>query len=300
MTVPAVEVADVAALTALVDRERLEADVRSLCESSRHVQDDTEQARAAARWVASQFETAGLVPREIEEQARGVSLPVVLTEIAGARQDLAFVISAHYDTVRGTPGADDNASGVAGVLEIARVLAGVALPVSLVLAAVPFEEGDSMQPGDPFFDGATALARDVCSRSTVVGMLSLEMIGFTSSEADALAEGKSDYLAIVGNLDVEAMANAIVEAATQVPGLPRVVPGAMDVEVMPDVARSDHAAFWAFGVPAAMATDTANFRNSNYHKPTDTPDTLDYAFMAGAVRAVIAGALAFSAQQAER
>ena len=114
--------------------------------------------------------------------------------IAGTRcASHDFVIGAHYDTVAGSPGADDDASGVAGVLAFARALALQPLPATVVLAAFPFEE----DPGD--FAGSNALAGELTRTEKVIGMVSLEMIGYTSSQTAPFFGGRGDFLAYVGN-----------------------------------------------------------------------------------------------------
>jgi hypothetical protein len=287
------------ARAAPVSAARLEADVRRLASTPRHVLDDVEQARAAAESVAATFADLGLAVERLEVSDRGVVLPVVWACVPGTASRDVLVFSAHYDTVRGTPGADDNASGVAGVLELARVLSENPLPVSVVLAAVPFEEGDSIEPGGGFFAGAAALAERLCATSRVIGMVSLEMIGFTSDQPDLLVDGVGDYLALVGDPAAADLVETFAAAADGRCGA-RVVAATFDLDENADIARSDHVAFWAHSVPAAMATDTANFRNPHYHQPSDTPDTLDVAFMAAAVRALVLGAEAFAAAHVQR
>src|SRR5258708_2266469 len=103
---------------------------------------------------------------------QGVSLPAIWAEIGGSQTDTVFVFAAHYDTVSASPGADDNASGVAGLLEIARVLKDNPLPSTVVLAALPFEETGA-------FEGSIALATPLNAMSHITGMISIEIIGFT-------------------------------------------------------------------------------------------------------------------------
>src|SRR5687768_4228161 len=109
-------------------------------------------------------------------------------------------------------------------------------------------------------------------------MISLETLGFTSPEPPGVLPIPADFQAIVGAGNAEGSIHTLHAAAAR--WLPQrlVLPVAMDPAVNTNVRRSDHAAFWEVGVPAAMATDTANFRNPNYHQPTDTPDTIDYEF----------------------
>jgi hypothetical protein len=128
----------------------------------------------------------------------------------------------------------------------------------------------------------------------MIGMISLEMIGFTTDEPSAFLPIPADFLAVVGDDKSEAFIHTFHAAAERWLPQRRVIPIAMDPEVNTNVRRSDHAAFWALGVPAAMATDTANFRNPHYHQPTDTPDKIDYDFARDCTSALMIGAAAYS------
>jgi Zn-dependent M28 family amino/carboxypeptidase len=192
------------------------------------------------------------------------------------------LITAHYDSIPDCPGADDNASGLAVMLECARILARSApgLPVGFV--AFNAEEDEMLGSHDFVIDGLPAL--DLQVRATHV----LEMVGFRHraeiqhlplpwAPASLLIP---DFIGLVAKGRSNAMADRAV-AASAAPGL-RVL--AMKTwgplhRFLPDLTRSDHFPFWSAGLPAVLWTDTANFRNPHYHRPTDTPDTLDYAFM---------------------
>lgn len=273
-----------------VETDRLADHVAVIAATPRHVVADTSEARAAAAYVAEQFDGAGLATEHIDVDAEGVTLPVVLAEIEGTEcPQRVFVLTAHYDTVEGTPGADDDASGVAAVIEVGRALADADLPASVVVAAVPFEEQGPPYPGSAALAERLILAEE----RQVVGMISAEMLGYT---LDALGpDGDTgDYLLFFGYERAEALVQTFVAAALEwVPGFGAVALAA-DPEEIADVARSDHYAFNEFGVPAAMATDTANFRNPHYHLPSDTLDTLDLDFLAGSTEALVAGTVAYT------
>lgn len=202
-----------------------------------------------------------------------------------------LLIGAHYDTVVGSPGADDNASGLAVLLEAADRLRHLVVARPVWLAAFCLEEHGLLgsrafisglkQTGQPV-DGAIVLecvgyaSRDAGSQRTPPGIpISLPSIG--------------NFLGIVGNEASRDLLAAVERNARRVapntPTLALAVPGRG--ESLPDVRRSDHAAFWDEGYRAVMLTDTANFRNPHYHQPSDTLDTLDLDFLEGVSEIVV-------------
>lgn len=219
-----------------------------------------------------------------------------------------LIIAAHVDTVKKCPGADDNASGVAVLLELASVLRGLDVPV--MLAFLDMEEVGHF--------GAQALAKRVARGAGATAMVNLEMVGYYSDEpgsqrlfkgAQRLLAGeqavldnlggerRGDFLLLLHRKSSAFLARHIV-AGTASGGLgvatlqdPRpekwgrrlvtfLVPATSNLD------RSDHVPFWKRGIPAIMLTDTAHFRNANYHQPSDTPDTLDYDRIATVADAV--------------
>ena len=214
------------------------------------------------------------------------------------RPDERVLVVAHYDTVEESPGADDNASGVAVLLELARVLEPLRFERTVQFAAVNLEERQEEGPMETAcLFGSRALAGEAAEQGwQIVGAIVLESIAYAGREiVQRTPEGlpvtlpeAGDFLGVVGN---EA-SMGLVEAFVQAPGrhgiplpiVPLVVPGRG--EALPATRRSDHAAFWDRGYPAVMLTDTADFRNANYHQPTDTLDTLNLAFAAEVCRAV--------------
>lgn len=196
-----------------------------------------------------------------------------------------LVIGAHYDTVRGTPGADDNASGVAILLELARLLLERELEQSLRLVAFVNEE-------EPFFGtsamGSLRYAREARERGQeIVGMISLEMLGYYSDEPGSQSypsllgyvyPDRGNFVAFVGTLRARQLVRRAIEAFREHADLPS--EGLAAPEWMRDILRSDHWAFQQMGHPAIMLTDTADFRNPHYHGPGDTSERLDYESMA--------------------
>jgi len=212
----------------------------------------------------------------------------------GPSKGALLVIGAHYDADGDTPGADDNASGVAGLLELARLL-GVHPPpqpveiVAYALEEVPYFRTASMGS----YQHAQALVE---SGREVRLMIALEMIGFFRDSPGSqslpvaalkpLYPDRGNFIAVVGRFgDFSAMRHvkALFRGATDLPvetiNAPKYVTG---------VDFSDHASYWHFDLPAVMVTDTAFFRNHNYHAAGDTPESLDYARMAKVVSAVYA------------
>ncbi len=203
-----------------------------------------------------------------------------------------ILIGAHYDTVIGSPGADDNASALAVLLEVAYQLQPTALVTPVWLAAFCLEE-------EGLLGSAAFAARLKRAKQPINGAIILECVGYASEQEGSqrtppgipiAVPSAGNFLAIVGNEDSRALVRAIERsAARSVSALKTVglaVPGRG--MTLPDVRRSDHAAFWDEGFPAVMLTDTANFRNPHYHQPTDTVDTLDLTFLEGVIDTVVA------------
>lgn len=204
------------------------------------------------------------------------------------------IVGAHYDTYDEYPGADDNASGVAGVIELATLLGQIdpknlTLPIELVcwpLEEPPYFRGSGM--------GSAVHASSLNKAGTSVRlMICLEMIGYYSDEPGSQSypmpvlhlfyPGRGNFLTVAGdfhNRDSIALAKSAMRGATPLPvhsiSAPRSLPG---------IDFSDHLNYWAQGYPAIMITDTAFYRNDRYHTERDTPDTLDYERMAQAVTA---------------
>jgi Zn-dependent M28 family amino/carboxypeptidase len=221
-----------------------------------------------------------------------------------------LIVAAHYDTVEASPGADDNASALAVLLEVARSLRGVPLARGVRFIAFCLEEENLL--------GSLAYAASLqAANEEICGAIVLECVGYARSEEGSqqkpTGRGASwrawggrvqripvtlptvgDFLGIVGNAASAHLVKAVEAAANHaVPELKTislVVPGIG--ELLPDTRRSDHAAFWHHGYPAVMLTDTANFRNPHYHQPTDTLETLNLDFLEQVARAVTAAAIA--------
>jgi hypothetical protein len=207
------------------------------------------------------------------------------------------MVIAHYDTVAISPGADDNASGVAVLLELARVLKAVPFGRSVQLIAVNLEERGPEEDTDAQVTrGSRALAAHArANRWEIDGVLVFEAVAYAGENIRQEAPAglpvempeRGDFIAVVGNEDSASLVQGYVQAVEryQIPlrCLPLVVPSRG--EMLPDTRRSDHAPFWDEGYRAIMLTDTANFRNPHYHQASDTLDTLNLAFAANVCRA---------------
>lgn len=242
----------------------------------------------AADYIYSQFQSYGYVPLEDRfgaKEYRNITVNLYGRE----KRNEVIVVGAHYDTVWLTPGADDNASGVAGLLEIARVLSGRHFARTIRFIAFTNEE-------EPFYGTANmgsgvSAKHSYESRENIVGMFSLEMIGFYSSEPRSqyypgvirhFYPKRGNFIAFVSNFSSRGFLRRAIlhfrnQAAFPSEGL------AAPERLVPDIRRSDNASYWYYGFPAVMITDTSNYRNQNYHNVGDVPRTLDYDSMARVV-----------------
>ena len=206
-----------------------------------------------------------------------------------------LLIGAHYDTVSGSPGADDNASGLIVLLEVASRLRAQPLTRPVWLVAFSLEEQDRL--------GSQAFASRLKAEGReLAGAIILECVGFARSHAGTqqpppdvpiAVPTQGDFLAVVGNEASRPLVRQLEQEAqrhvAQLKTLSLVVPGRG--EAMPHTRRSDHASFWDVGYPAVMLTDTANFRNPHYHRETDTVDTLNLEFLSNVVTTVVAAVI---------
>ncbi|MCA9633350.1 MAG: M28 family peptidase [Myxococcales bacterium] len=244
-------------------------------------------------WLSAQLEQAGYQVNRHGIELDGSTVMNLEVEVPGGlRGGELIVVGAHYDAVSGTPGADDNASGVAGVLALARSYAGRRHQRSLRFVLFVNEEPPHFQTPTM---GSYVYAKSLSESGRAVrAMLSLESIGYYSDAPKSqqfptatLARQHSpvgDFVAVLGDETsaplVDVTSKLLHKHAT-LPVEQHVL--ASDVQ---GIDWSDHWSFWQFGYPAVMITDTAPFRNPNYHKETDTPETLDYGRMARVVSGV--------------
>lgn len=208
-----------------------------------------------------------------------------------------IVIGAHYDVKGEQPGADDNASGVAGMLEIARLIGETKAPIRhrVDLVAFTLEEREFLrEPLRTRKLGSYTYAKGLHeSGARVRLMMALEMIGYFSDKPGSqryplflkwFYPDKGNYIAVVGSLGEGLAVQDIkrhMSAACRIP-----VESLSAPSLIPGVNFSDHHSFWRFGYRAIMITDTAFYRNPNYHRATDTVETLDFGKMAEVVKGV--------------
>lgn len=250
------------------------------------------QLAEAATWIEGRLASMGY-PVERQCYPVGASQACNLAvEVRGTTAPSEIVVvGAHYDTNPGTPGADDNASGVAAVLYLAQVFRQATPARTVRFVAFANEE-------EPHFwtetMGSLVYARACKAREDdVVAMLSLESMAFYSTKPRSQGfpfplsffyPKTGDYVALVANVDSRELLEQVgttFRAHATLPAYGGAVP-----ERVTGVGWSDHWSFWQVGYPALMVTDTAVFRNRNYHHPTDTPDSLDWDRFTRAVVAV--------------
>lgn len=246
-----------------------------------------EKLHKSGKYIANHFKDLGLLVEEIPIKFEGSTSDNILGIQPGLDSSSPyFVLGAHYDTVQGSPGADDNASAVASLLEIARCLNDISLKSTLIYVGFTLEEYG--------FVGSKHFVERVPTYGSgqISGMISLEMLGFRNPAAGSQNyppyvdvtkyPNSGDFIAIVGNEPSQKLVSQLMEAMkTASPELPAeilVVPGPGDN--FHEVRLSDHSPFWDNGHKAVMVTDTAFFRNPHYHQPTDTLETLDIDFIA--------------------
>jgi hypothetical protein len=236
----------------------------------------------AAEWLEESLRGAGFDPQRQTYTVEGKAVWNIIAEVTGrTRPDQILVVGAHYDTVLGSPGANDNGSGVAATLALARRFVGrqPARTVRFVLFVneePPFFQTETM--------GSLVYARECRRRGdNIVAMFSLETIGCYSDQPgsqqypwplSAVYPSTGNFIAFVGNTASEPLVKQVVESFRRNARFPSeggALPG-----IIPGVGWSDHWSFWQVGYPALMVTDTAPFRYAHYHTAEDTPDKLDY------------------------
>jgi hypothetical protein len=244
----------------------------------------------AADHIATEFRSNGARVGYQEFEVDYTRYKNVIAEYGPETLDVV-VIGAHYDTAGDQPGADDNASGVAGLLELGRLLSGVQLQSKVLLAAYVLEEPPHFRTGDM---GSAVHAKSLRQRGASVKlMISLEMIGYFSETENSQGfpfpllklfyPSRGNFVLVVDRLlsnrarEVKKWMSAANDLSVYSINAPAIIPG---------VDFSDHMNFWHQGYPAVMVTDTSFYRNDAYHTRRDTADRLDYDKMAQVVHGV--------------
>ena len=248
------------------------------------------QLAEAADCIETELSAAGYEPRRQEYKVGGTPCHNLDVEILGsAVPDEIVIVGAHYDTVVGTPGANDNTSGVAATLALARRFAHRRTKQTLRFVAFVNEESPYAHTEQM---GSRVYARRCREQGEkVVAMMSLETVGYYSNLPGSqkypppigqLYPSEGNFIGFVGNLASADLVRRAVGMFRQSEPFP--CEGAALPKTMGRIGDSDHASFWYEGYPALMVTDTANFRYPYYHTPKDTIDKIDFDRLARVVR----------------
>jgi peptidase M28-like protein len=247
---------------------------------------------SAASYVHATLSSFGYAVTEQRYIANGATFRNIEATLPGRAQPTEIVIvGAHYDAVTGSPGADDNASGTAGMLEIARQLKGTTPNRTIRFVGFVNEE-------PPFFFtahmGSRRYAHAARERGdNIVAMLSLETIGYYLEGPRSqryppiigmFYPDRGNFIAVVGNVGSRSLVRRVVSDFRELASFPSA--GTAAPKQIPGISWSDQWSFWMEGYDGVMITDTAPFRNKNYHEITDRPDSLNYDHMARVVDGV--------------
>ena len=259
-----------------------------------HNIDNYDELEKVARHIERALTAAGYKPAPQEFTARGKKVRNIEVTVDPAKPDVeTIVVGAHYDSAIGTPGANDNATGTAAVIELARLMSDLKgkspKRIRLVLFVneeMPYFSTDEM--------GSLQYAKRLAeTNERVTAMYSLETLGYFSDAAGsqqypapfgAFFGDRADFISFVGMLGSRALlqdAMRSFRSHTQFPTIGGVAPG-----FIRGISWSDHWAFAQHGFQALMITDTALFRYPHYHKPTDTPDKIDNERLARVVKGI--------------
>ncbi len=249
-------------------KNRLRAHLEVLV-GERHPSSSPHHLLHVKTYLSAQFREFGLAVELHPFEAWGETYHNVVATLPAQKQVPPLIIAAHYDTVEQSPGADDNASGLAVMLEAARTLCRAPRRRPIRFIAFCLEEENLL--------GSRAYVASLQkAKQSILGAIVLECVGYARSEPGSqhippgipvAVPSIGDFLAIVGNQSSVGLIQAIKQGAKRAHSLKTIslaVPGKGDI--LPDTRRSDHAAFWDQGLPAVMLTDTANFRNPHYHQ----------------------------------
>jgi Zn-dependent M28 family amino/carboxypeptidase len=241
-------------------------------------------------YLLAEFQRYGLPSYRDEVMFNGAAFSNLIAEIPGNSEG-TVIVAAHHDAVEGSPGADDNASGLSALLECARILAGKKLRCGVRFISFNLEEFGMIGSSD-------YVRRLKEKREKITGMVSLEMVGYTDSapgsqQMPAALKWKypdtGDFIGLVANGRSRKLLKIYAGAMRGVPGLrfaTLTVP--FNGWLFPATRLSDHSPFWDAGYPALLITDTSFFRNPHYHLAGDTLSTLNPEFIAKVTAGVAA------------
>jgi Zn-dependent M28 family amino/carboxypeptidase len=281
---------------------RLEAHLRTLTETigERSVR-FPENLNKTADYIQSFYEDIGIAVHREQYDYSDYKVANVVAEVStGPQPSRRYLLGAHYDSVSGTVGADDNASAIAVQLETARCLKALlgreALDLAVTFVSFALEEPPAY--GTRYMGSRVYAKKTRKEQVEIDGMICLEMVGYACYEPGCQHypfplgffgyPKEGNYIGIVGNFKSGSFTNALFKAFQKNPELPVIklkIP--FNGWILPAVRLSDHASFWDQGFKAVMITDTAFFRNPHYHRPADTMEKLDYRFMAELVESLL-------------
>lgn len=244
---------------------------------------------AAANYIEQTLAGFGYAPSAQRFTTDGVAVRNIEVEVAGgARAGEIVIVGAHYDSVRGATGANDNGSGVAAVLELARLARNVKPARTLRFVAFVNEEPPFFKSGEM---GSRKYARRAKERGeNIAAMFSLETIGYYSDAPGSqhyppplglFYPDTGNFIAFVSNLGSRGLLHEVVASFRRHTRFPS--EGVAAPAFIPGVDWSDHWSFWVEGYPALMVTDTAPYRYPHYHLAADTPDKVDFERLARVV-----------------
>jgi hypothetical protein len=244
----------------------------------------------AADHIVTRMEAAGWRVRRLPYLVNGATCENLEFERRGTlKPEEVVIVGAHYDTTSATPGADDNASGVAAMIALAEACARAQPQRTLRFVAFVNEEPVYFQTA---LMGSRVYAKGCKERGEMItAMLSLECVGYFSDEKRSqkypfplslFYPSRGNFLAVVGNRESKSLVKRVTKSFRSSGALPCV--SASLLSGLQGVGWSDHWSFWQEGYPAVMITDTAPFRNPHYHRASDVPATLDYARLGAGVR----------------
>jgi len=253
--------------------DRLMADLEALA-FDRSTPDSREQSR---EYIRSRLIAAGWTPQS-QPFAEGIN--IIAKKPGRNPTEGSILLGAHYDTVPGSAGASDNGSGVAVLLEVARLLQDWQTERSLELAFFDLEEIG--------LHGSFAFASDQNLVADLRGAIVVDMVGYACYEAGCQdypsqlpiqpPSDRGDFVAVIGDTEHLPLLEVFqMETAADLPPV-YTLPVPFKGLLIPDTLRSDHASFWYQGIGAVLVTDTGNLRSPHYHQPSDTPQSIDRAF----------------------
>ncbi len=273
--------------------KRYEAHVTELCKNPAGRNFIEKKGLDAARkYIAGQFESSGYQVKFHEYQLNGDAVANIEVELTGTSHPKEIIIvGAHYDAVPGAPGANDNGSGVAAILELADLFKDKSFQRTVrFLAFVNEEPPNSMTGNMGSYVYAKKVAKD---KENIIAMFSLETIGYFSDETGSqhyppffnlFYPKKGNFIAFVSNLSSRGLVSKSIQSFRAHSTFPS--EGIAAPAFIPGISWSDHWSFWQHGYPAIMITDTAPYRYPAYHTSEDTPEKVDYEKMVYVVKGI--------------